>query len=221
MNCNQVQQRLVDLAFGELGPEEARRIESHLATCETCRGEWEPLAASCELVDHAARQSPQLSSVNVPRLFAEAHRRTAQRARRWRMAAWSAVAAAVLVAAASLGELIRVERQVANEPQPDPRIEQLQAELAESQAALAAQRRRMDEFNRLAALIVEELEARDARAVRTSSALHLRIEDVRLQNDRRWKAVGRGFHDWYLAQHLDASPDEPITSNPLQSGVSP
>ncbi len=47
--CQQFGERLVDYADGELGPAEVAEVESHLATCETCREELRLLERSLEL----------------------------------------------------------------------------------------------------------------------------------------------------------------------------
>ena len=234
MNCETAKRRMIDLAYGELSPDEARQVEAHVAECGACRADWEDLAASCELIDRASeRDSPGRPQVDVLKLLAEARRRDAARARRWRTAAWSAVAAAVVVAAAGIAQ-IRVEwgsaglvigwgspAEAGGAPVADPAVPRLEAQLAESQAALAAHRRRLDDLDQLAALIVERVQANDARASHALAALGGRIEEVRRQNDQRWNAVSRGFHDWYLAQRLDPEPSaQETTVTPLEQGDS-
>ncbi|MBW3600109.1 MAG: zf-HC2 domain-containing protein [Planctomycetes bacterium] len=237
MRCDQVKQSLVDLAYGELPRGDSKDVKAHLVACDRCRVEWEALAESRELLDHAADFPP----ADVVKILAEAHRREVVAARRRRRRVWSAVAAAALLAAVGIAQL-QFERRPSQviigwsdaDPAPvsppqapgrDPIVEKLQADLDASAAALADCRRRLDDLDQLAVLIVQELKSDDLRRAHAIESLHERIEEVRRQNDARWQAVGRGFHNWHLAQRLESreaiAVDPPAAVMPLKTGDSP
>jgi anti-sigma factor RsiW len=50
MKCEEVRLRLVSLADGALGSDEAEAVQKHLAGCEDCRGLLERLQADAELL---------------------------------------------------------------------------------------------------------------------------------------------------------------------------
>jgi len=56
-------------------------------------------------------------------------------------------------------------------------------------------------------LVVTELKRNDVRLETTRASVVRRIDAVERQNNERWRAVGRGFHDWYLERALaEATP---------------
>jgi hypothetical protein len=70
------------------------------------------------------------------------------------------------------------------------------------QDSVAAHQRRLDEINRLLDLVVTELNRNSAHLETTTALFARRIDTVERRNDERWRAVGRGFHDWYLKHAL-------------------
>ncbi len=86
--------KLIDYVYGECGPDEAQRVEAHLAGCGTCRGELSGLRAVRQ--DLLAWDVPEHGSVWTP--FAPA------RPRPW----WREVPAWALAAAASGAFLLGV-----------------------------------------------------------------------------------------------------------------
>ena len=61
--CQQLSQRLVDYADGELGAAEVVAVESHLADCEKCREELRLLEASLELARAVWNEPTDVSAV--------------------------------------------------------------------------------------------------------------------------------------------------------------
>lgn len=53
MNCQNIQDSIVDYLFEELSPEKRALFESHLEACQTCRRRFEELKATHELVKEA------------------------------------------------------------------------------------------------------------------------------------------------------------------------
>jgi anti-sigma factor RsiW len=98
--CNDFELHLTLRATGDLAPEEAARLELHLAACEACRAEAERDAAVLRAV-----RLPPLSDAErrataglARETLAELHRREGRAASWKRAAAAFAAAAAVLVA---------------------------------------------------------------------------------------------------------------------------
>jgi hypothetical protein len=236
MCCDNNSERLIELSYGELSRDDAEELESHLAACEACRREWEAIRQNGELLDLANRKHMRdVPSLDPADLFAAQQRSGARQLQRWKHLALAATAAAMLLAVTSAAirriEIdsthVTIRWQESPAPPPsqelkaDAALAQFRAELAETRHLLADHRQRLDNLDQLAALIVTELKDDDARFAQAVAALHVRIDVLRRQNDQRWQAVGRGFHDWYLTQRLESSPAPQTTFVPLESGESP
>ena len=70
--CNHQKQNLVLYAHGELDAAAGKRIENHLAMCESCRNEWQQLHSLLGKLKKSA-SSPELSSQEVKSLVANIH----------------------------------------------------------------------------------------------------------------------------------------------------
>ena len=232
MSCNQATENLIEFVYGELSAAEAAAIESHLAECHVCRREFDELAQSIELLDRVAETPPVTAPIEPARIFAAVHRRQTVGARRWRLAAIAAAAAAVLIAVVSVGVrridvytthlVIRWSDASKSEaPAVESNVEQLREDLARTQSHLAEQQRRLDDLERLGSLVVAELKEDDVRLARAAAKLHLRIDAAQRQNDERWQAVSRGFHDWYLAQVPGPAVDQQTTLDTSSTGDLP
>jgi anti-sigma factor RsiW len=91
MNCNEIRARLLAAQYGELPDAERGIVERHLAGCAACREESSQWREFRGLLD--ALRAPAVA-VDLPRLYAQAAHRRERSVRRWRRAAWCAVAAA-------------------------------------------------------------------------------------------------------------------------------
>ena len=106
MNCTELRQRLPELLYGELTPEEVSTVEQHVADCAECRAEYQALHRLCQRLD--AVPAPKVQ-VDVPRLFRQAADVQEQRARRWRRLT---LTAGGLAAAVFLILILRLEVRV-------------------------------------------------------------------------------------------------------------
>jgi hypothetical protein len=232
MTCNTTSEKLMEFVYDELPAAESAAMESHLAKCDSCRREWEELAHNVELLDRAAAAPAIRTAVEPASVLAAARRGEIARAKRWRLVALFATSATILVAIATAA-VRRVEVHAthvvicwsespsAEDLTDDATVKQLRGELARTQTLLAEHRRRLDDLDRLGSLIVAELKEDDLRLARSAAKLHLRIDAVQRQNDERWQAVGRGFHDWYLAQVTGPIDQQTNLSIPATAGDLP
>src|SRR5215471_2076091 len=100
MNCASVQDKLPELLYGDLQPEETAAVRHHLQSCPACRREEAALRQVRRLLD--AVPVPEVS-VNLTHLYRQTAERQQLRARRWRRVAVLAFgAAAALLALAVL-----------------------------------------------------------------------------------------------------------------------
>jgi hypothetical protein len=225
MTCEEVQKRLIDLAYPEPAAEpemdaDRRELERHVEQCQTCA---QALAEMTWTRDVVAAAATTLSADNRHVSAGHVHRAVTQRAevgrRRWRRLAWLATAAALLVAVWSISQL-RIEAHPSHlvlawgdwQPSP-PQIDAasntaISLESVEGlQQSVAGHQRRLIEINRLLDLVVTELNRSHVRQETTLASFVHRLDTVERQNNERWKAIGRGFHDWYLERALaEATP---------------
>jgi anti-sigma factor RsiW len=111
-SCEQVRDMLVDYADGELPAQDSQVVAEHLAVCPACRRIVEGLERSLHLAKVIWQDN--LEAAKTP----------STRRRVVRLLPWTAVAAAILIAAAALvlnsiprpaeTEYTRIERQVAS-----------------------------------------------------------------------------------------------------------
>ena len=240
MPCEQSSEKLIDFAYGELPSGQAAAIEAHLAECDSCRRQCEEIAHNIELLDRAAGEPMPATASDPWRIFAAVRLREAARSRRWRRAAISAAAAAVLIAVAAAGfrhvevhathVVIRwSEAPAPTGPRPQPpagapddaNLAQFREDLAQTRTLLAEHGRRLEDLDRFASLVVAELKEDDVRLTRAATALRVRIDALQRQNDERWQAVGRGFHDWYLTHLSGPSADSQANFTPPTAGDRP
>jgi hypothetical protein len=99
MTHEELRDRLLDLAYGELSPREAREVEEHAATCETCRAELGRIRGTRQLM--AALPEEPAPERGAPILVAAAREAVRGRAprRRWLRWTWAAPVAAAALAA--------------------------------------------------------------------------------------------------------------------------
>jgi hypothetical protein len=213
-------------------------LERHVAQCDGCREALGDLAWTRDLVAKAAAsQMGGTRALRAGQIQREIVTRVERGQRRWRRLAWLASAAALLVCVWSASRL-RVEVHqshvvlawggatgggatgggptgadatgggAGNLPTFD--VEQVAGGDEQSlRQSLAAHQRRLVEINRLLDLMVTELNRNSARIETAATAFSRRIDAVERQNNERWKAVGRGFHDWYLKHGLAQASSPP------------
>jgi hypothetical protein len=124
MNCASVRALLVESLGDDLPAEQRSALETHLAGCADCRRERATLAHVCRLLD--ATPAPVVQ-VDVAAIHAEAARREARRARRWRrLSVGVGLAASILLVVSVWRMELRVEghqvtlRWGAPPPAPQP-----------------------------------------------------------------------------------------------------
>jgi hypothetical protein len=65
MKCENMYSELVALLYGELEPEEAKRIRAHLKTCRSCKEAYEELQGTSKLLEKWEDVSPRMNFVFV------------------------------------------------------------------------------------------------------------------------------------------------------------
>jgi hypothetical protein len=121
-------EKLLDLAYGELPPREARKVEAHAASCETCREELARIRDTRRLMSALPAEPAPEQGERI--LLAAAREEAARRAPRRRLPPWvwgASLAAASLVAVAAVsyrimalrpGPLQREDREALLGPSP-------------------------------------------------------------------------------------------------------
>jgi hypothetical protein len=220
--CDEVRKRLIELAYDDfagdaIGIDDRAALERHVSQCAGCRDALSELRWTRDLVARAAVSRPtSVRAVHAGRVQRHVAELAQRGQRRWRRLAWLATAAALLVCVGAISRL-RVEIHpsrvvfawgdgsggadqnsiVAADPETmaEPRVQTVED-------SIAAHQRRLAEINRLLDLMVTEMNRNSARIEATGVVFARRIDAVERQNNERWRAVGRGFHDWYLKQTL-------------------
>jgi hypothetical protein len=95
MNCADVHARLASFAYGDLPEAEANHIREHLNQCSACEQQRLAISEAQRLLD--AVPAPAIA-VNLPKLYRDVAAEHRRQVRRWRIAAWAGLAAALLVA---------------------------------------------------------------------------------------------------------------------------
>src|SRR5262249_34481212 len=99
--------RLAELLYGELEPEEKSLLEKHLAECSGCRREYRALSGVRQLLDQVPVPKGQ---IDLSGLYREVAQRQDRRARRWRRLAICVSGAAALFAFLAAG--LRLETRL-------------------------------------------------------------------------------------------------------------
>ena len=205
MNCTQARENLPALLYGDLDATTTSAVQYHLANCSTCRLEL----AELERVRSALDSVPAAPvRVDVPSLIQQAAARQAKQARRWRRAA---IAACGIAAALMLVTLLRLEVRVEAqqltirwEPAPSqdktneaPPLERII--VREDPAALAALEERVGTLDDLIHALSTDVSDRDERLGQRLARLRERVEEMRLQNSRRWNDLDHSVTAMYTA----------------------
>ena len=218
--CDEVRNRLIELAYDDFAGDvrandDRAALERHVHKCAGCREALGELAWTRDLIAKAAASRLTRTAVHDGRIHRDIAARAERSRRRWRRLAWLATAAALWVCVWSASRL-RVEIHASHavlawgdaagssDLAPITDIHEPTA-VSDAQSiadSIAAHQRRLVEINRLLNLMVSELNRNSARIETTVAVFGQRIDAVERQNNERWRAVGRGFHDWYLKQTL-------------------
>ena len=97
MNCENVRDKLIDLAYGELAPPAASAITDHLAGCPQCRAELDKLRLARRALRRRRANEPAAPVVESDRFSETGDEKRVHPLRRW--LAGAAAAAAILAAA--------------------------------------------------------------------------------------------------------------------------
>jgi hypothetical protein len=107
MNCPEIRAALPDLLYGQLKPEHAQNVHSHLAECVACQAEWTGLRQTVGLLDKLP--VPPVS-VDLREIYRQSHLAEERRLRHWRRAAFALIGIAAAVVFAMLLHLeVRVD----------------------------------------------------------------------------------------------------------------
>ena len=208
MNCTQVRESLPSLLYGDLDATSKNAVQAHLTSCSACRLELAGFQRVCDALDSIPAASVQ---IDVSRLLQQSAARQAKQTRRWR---WAAMAVGGLAAALLLIVLLRLEVRVkaqeltirwgsvpvqGNTDAPTP-IERII--VREDPVALAALEDRMGTIDELLHALITDVGDRDERLTQRLSGLRERVEELRLQNSRRWSDLDRSVTAMYTAMFV-------------------
>jgi hypothetical protein len=180
-------------------------VQNHLASCPVCRLELAGFQRVREAMDSVS--SPHVQ-IDVSGLFQRAAARRAKQARRWRRAA---LAVGGLAAALMLVVLLRLEVRVqaqqltirwgsapvGEKTQELPHIERVVVRA--DPAALTALEERVGTMDELLHALITDVGDRDDRQTQRVARLRERVEELRLQNSRRWSDLDRNVAAMYTA----------------------
>ncbi len=178
MNCddfNEVADRLVELAYGELPAEERERLEAHARGCADCGGKLEDLRATLRRLDDA--HGGEEVRVDTCRVLLAATNRAERAVRRWRVAC--AAASAMVVLALGLAVLTRG-------PSPSRMTD---ATFAEALDAIRDHNERLEALEELTRLVAVEIDSERERSARALVALQGRLHELEGQSRARWRRL--------------------------------
>jgi hypothetical protein len=109
MNCHETSRSLPEHLYGDLPAGDAAAVEQHLGVCPACRGEWEALQSTRQMLNTLS--TPRVP-IDLRAIYANANRLQLRRLRRWcYVAAGLGIAASFLIAALLLKIEVRVDAQ--------------------------------------------------------------------------------------------------------------
>ncbi len=188
MECTSYRDVMLDVLYGDATPEEAKRLEEHVAVCGVCR---EELLAF-------RRVRSNLRSYRLPAF--EPPRRP-QRPGAWPRGLLAAAAAVLLALGAGLGRLVHFERRLATqEARHAQAIAALEAALAARGTPAAAPTGTDDTFQRVEALL-KESEARQGRRVEESLRELAQRTEAQRRYDLARVSAGLAYLDGRTGQH--------------------
>jgi predicted anti-sigma-YlaC factor YlaD len=205
MNCTQARESLPALLYGDLDTPARNAVQNHLTSCPVCRLEFAAFQRVRGALDSVS--SPPVQ-IDVARLFQQVAARKAKQARRWRRAA---MAVCGIAAALLLVVLLRLEVRVqpqqlrvrwgtapAEEKTHEPTLIE-RIIVREDRAALDALEDRVGTLDELLHAVITDVGDRDERQTQRVARLRDRVEELRLQNSRRWSDLDRSVAAMYTA----------------------
>jgi hypothetical protein len=194
---------LPSLVYHDATPEQAERLQAHLAGCRECQGEYAALQQVPRLLD--LLPAPALS-VDLPRLYREAADRQRRRLRLWRRAALAAAAAVLLALGLRLD--VRVEAHqlsfrwgsppavVEIVPSPAPGVPVPATNVAKGEPGpdVEDQLRIVSE---LVQMLARDLDQRDRQQQHELAALRNHLLKLQRLADERWTATERDIAGTY------------------------
>ena len=197
MNCFDVREQLLDLAYAEYSGADKAGLHEHLQSCRDCREALAGIHDLRELLSEAVSldEDPWMPA-DAEAILESAQPRAPAGSRLRRTAAAWAAAALVLVAVLTIVQIdgrpdglivqwrFRAERAV-SDPTPD---------LASLREDLQEQVQRTHELQALLQAVVGQLRHNERQQQESWLVLEQRIRRLKQRSDVRWKAVGRQFH---------------------------
>jgi putative zinc finger protein len=197
MNCPQTREHLPDLLYGGLAPNVAAEVETHLAGCVGCRGEFDALKQVRQALDAVP---PATAVVDLPRLYRVVAQTQERRLRRWRRVAilFAGLAAALVLFAILPSLEFRFEaHQFAvrwgkppalpqPETSPTPAPHETVNERSQFVSTAPDVEDQLSKLSDLVQLLADSADRRDERLHRELEMLRAQLNDLREQS-RQWR----------------------------------
>ena len=203
MNCANVRQELPSLVYRDATPEQAERLQAHLAGCWQCQREYAALQQVPRLLD--LLPAPTLT-VDLSRLYRQAAERQQRRLRLWRRAALAAAAAVLLAFGLRLDVRVEAHQLMVRwgsppdvaEAVPSPvhsvPVPAANAAKAEPGPDVEDQLRIVSE---LVQMLAKDFDQRDRQRLRELAALRNHLLKLQRLADERWSATERDIAGTY------------------------
>ncbi len=202
MSCTDCRDRLPDLAYDALPPNEEATITAHLRECPACRRELEELRQVRSLLD-AAPAPP--ARVAVAAVYRSAAADEARRLRRWRrlaLAACAAAAALLLILVSRLEFGVEAHQFVVRwqtPPTPETPTPAPQVVVAPPVAPPGPSPEEWRVVNALLQALVDDAKMRDVQQQQGVARLAAQIDELQRQSTRRWASAESDIRALYAA----------------------
>lgn len=214
MKCDDVQAKLIDLLYGELGDRETASLHAHLDACATCRRDFDALA---ETRGALALVPGSNVRVDVNRIHADVAARAVRSRRRWRWTALAAAALAGVVTAVGLAGVqieLRADHVVVSWGESPP-VEDEDLVSAESPEDIEASDKldeheaRLAHLDELMRLVITELDNSEQRQQAWLTEVARQVSELQTLSNVRWDATEQGVTTLYQwAQYTASNPSE-------------
>jgi hypothetical protein len=199
MKCEQVEERLMSLVYGELPPEERDAVDEHVIDCERCSREAAVLRKTHSLLQDAAAEEEPTTTLPLAQVSQRAMQKVERSRRRWRTFAFtSASAAVVLVVLQLLSVRITIDQSQFEIAWGEPKTIATSAVTDNSHArpteqhvpALQEHQTRLDDLDRLIHFLIRLNEADTRGRDRDVVALRQRLDSLQKQNETWQRTIG-------------------------------